>query len=131
MSGATIDRRHVLKILSAVGVGSAVFGRALCAMAADAPQVTDEMIRQAAWISGTALTDDQRKLMLEGINQTEADYAKLRAVTLSNAVPQRSRSSRWRGPECRGPRPSDAVPRPPRESTSLLRGRKTMSRSHR
>jgi Asp-tRNA(Asn)/Glu-tRNA(Gln) amidotransferase A subunit family amidase len=87
MSGATIDRRHVLKILSAVGVGSAVFGRALCAMAADAPQVTDEMIRQAAWISGTALTDDQRKLMLEGINQTEADYAKLRAVTLSNAVP--------------------------------------------
>ncbi len=87
MSGTAIDRRHVLKVLSAAGVGSAVFGRALCTMVAGAPQVTDEMIRQAAWISGTALTDDQRKLMLEGINQTEADYAKLRAIALSNAVP--------------------------------------------
>jgi len=87
MSGTSIDRRHVLKVLSAAGVGSAVFGRALCAMAADAPKVTDEMIRQASWISGTAITDDQRKLMLEGINQADADYAKMRAVALSNTVP--------------------------------------------
>ena len=87
MSKAAIDRRHVLKVLSAAGVGSAVFGRALCAMAADAPKVTDEMILQAGWISGTTLTDDQRKLMLEGINQSEVDYEKLRAIALSNAVP--------------------------------------------
>ena len=87
MSEVAIDRRRVLKILSAAGVGSAVFGRALCAMAASASQVTDEMIRQAAWISGTAFTDDQRKLMQEGINQAEVDYAKLRAIALSNAVP--------------------------------------------
>jgi Asp-tRNA(Asn)/Glu-tRNA(Gln) amidotransferase A subunit family amidase len=87
MSGASIDRRHVLKVLSAAGVGSAVFGRALCALAADAPKVTDEMIRQASWISGNAITDDQRKLMLEGLNQADADYAKMRAVALSNAVP--------------------------------------------
>jgi Asp-tRNA(Asn)/Glu-tRNA(Gln) amidotransferase A subunit family amidase len=87
MSGTSIDRRHVLKVLSAAGVGSAVFGRALCAVAADAPKVTDEMIRQAAWIAGTPVTDEQRKLMLEGLNQADADYAKMRAIPLDNAVP--------------------------------------------
>jgi Asp-tRNA(Asn)/Glu-tRNA(Gln) amidotransferase A subunit family amidase len=87
MSGSSIDRRQVLKVLSVAGVGSAVFGRALSAMAADAPKITDEMIRQAAWISGTTITDDQRKLMVEGLNQTDADFAKMRAVALSNAVP--------------------------------------------
>jgi len=87
MSGEAIDRRRVLKVLSAAGFGSAVFGRALCAMAADAPKVTDAMIRRAAWISGTTVTDDQCKLMLEGLNQANADYAKMRAVALSNAVP--------------------------------------------
>jgi Asp-tRNA(Asn)/Glu-tRNA(Gln) amidotransferase A subunit family amidase len=87
LSGSSIDRRQVLKVLTLAGVGSAVFGRALAAMAADAPKVTDEMIRQAAWISGTTITDDQRKLMLEGLNQADTDFAKMRAVALSNAVP--------------------------------------------
>jgi Asp-tRNA(Asn)/Glu-tRNA(Gln) amidotransferase A subunit family amidase len=87
MSGTAIDRRQVLKVLSAAGVGSAVFGRALSAMAADAPKITDEMIRQAAWISGTKITDEQRKLMLEGLNQTDAEFAKMRAVALTNDVP--------------------------------------------
>ena len=87
MSGASINRRHVLKVLSAAGVGSAVLGRALAALAADAPKITDEMIRQASWISGIAVTDEQRKLMLDGLNQSEADYAKMRAVALANAIP--------------------------------------------
>jgi Asp-tRNA(Asn)/Glu-tRNA(Gln) amidotransferase A subunit family amidase len=82
-----IDRRHVLKVLSAAGIGSAVFGRALIAAAADAPKISDEMLRQAEWISGITLTDAQRKLALEGVNQTEVDYGKMRAVTLANGVP--------------------------------------------
>jgi Asp-tRNA(Asn)/Glu-tRNA(Gln) amidotransferase A subunit family amidase len=87
MGGAAIDRRRVLKVLSAAGVGSAVFGRALRAMAADAPKVTDEMVSQAAWIAGVPVTDEQRKMMLEGLNQSDADYAKLRAIPIDNAVP--------------------------------------------
>ena len=87
MSGATIDRRHVLKVLSTAGVGSAIFGRALSVMAADAPKITEEMIRQASWIAGITLTDEQRKLMLDGVNQSETDYAKVRAIAVANAVP--------------------------------------------
>jgi hypothetical protein len=81
------DRRHVLKLLSAAGIGSAVFGRALVALAADAPKVTGEMLAQAEWISGIKLTDEQRKLALEGLNQAETDYVKMRAVVIDNAVP--------------------------------------------
>jgi Asp-tRNA(Asn)/Glu-tRNA(Gln) amidotransferase A subunit family amidase len=87
MSEASTERRRVLKILSAAGIGSAVFGRALSVMAADAPKITDEMIRQASWISGTPIGDDQRKLLVESLNQADAGYAKMRAVSVSNGVP--------------------------------------------
>jgi Asp-tRNA(Asn)/Glu-tRNA(Gln) amidotransferase A subunit family amidase len=87
MSQASIDRRRVLKVLSIAGIGSATFGRALAALAADAPKITDEMLRQASWIAGIKITDDQRKLMIEGLNQADAGYAKLREVTLPNDVP--------------------------------------------
>ena len=87
MTGQPIGRRRVLKVLSAAGVGSAVFSRALVALAADAPTVTDDMIRQAAWISGVPITDEQRKLMTDGLNDADAGYAKMRAVTIANGVP--------------------------------------------
>jgi len=87
MTNPAIDRRRVLKVLSAAGIGSAVFGRALIAMAADSPKVTDDMIKQAAWISGTSITDDQRKMMVEGLNQADAGYAAMRAVPVANGIP--------------------------------------------
>jgi Asp-tRNA(Asn)/Glu-tRNA(Gln) amidotransferase A subunit family amidase len=81
------DRRAILKTLAAVGVGSAVFARALEALAADAPKVTADLVKQAEWISGVALTDAQRGMMLDDLGQAQAGYAKLRAVALDNAVP--------------------------------------------
>ena len=36
------------------------------------------MIRQASWIAGSPINDEQRKTMLEGLNQSDADYGKLR-----------------------------------------------------
>jgi len=114
MSGASIDRRQVLKVLSAAGVGSAVFGRALYAIAADAPKVTDDMIRQAAWISGTALTDDQRKMMLEGLNQSDAGYAQMRAVVLGNGIPPAfTLDPTFAGSTARRPAPAARRPAPP------------------
>jgi Asp-tRNA(Asn)/Glu-tRNA(Gln) amidotransferase A subunit family amidase len=81
-----LDRRRVLKVLSLAGVGSAVFGRALVALAADAPKITDAMLLEAEWVAGVKLTDEQRRLALDGLNQAEAGYVKLRAVALANAT---------------------------------------------
>jgi Asp-tRNA(Asn)/Glu-tRNA(Gln) amidotransferase A subunit family amidase len=82
-------RRSVLKAISAAGIGSAVFSRALEALAQgpNGPKVTPEMLQQAEWISGVKLTDEQRKLMLEGAGQQLGDFAKIRAVPLDNGVP--------------------------------------------
>ncbi|MFQ5696206.1 MAG: amidase, partial [Terriglobia bacterium] len=71
----------------AVGVGSAVFGRALVALAQDKPKVTEEMIQQAEWVAGLELDDEKRKLKLEGVNDELENYAKLRALKIDNGVP--------------------------------------------
>jgi hypothetical protein len=85
-SGRAWPRRKVLQVLSALGVGSAVFGRALVSLAEDQPKITEEMIRQAEWISGLQYTDAKRKLMLEGMNQALAGYETLRKIPVDNAV---------------------------------------------
>jgi len=81
-------RREVLKAAAAAGIGSAVFSRALAALAAEAGTgaVTSEMVARAEWIAGISLTDAQRELMLEDLAQLGKDSAALRAIPLDNAV---------------------------------------------
>jgi len=80
-------RRRVMALLAGAGAGAAVFGRALAALAAGAPKVTAEMVRQAEWISGVAFTDEERDLMLEDLDETAEGLATLRGLDLDNAVP--------------------------------------------
>jgi len=80
-------RRRVVALLAGAGAGAAVFGRALAALAAGAPEVTAEMVRQAEWISGVAFTDEERALMLEDLAETAEGLATLRGLDLDNAVP--------------------------------------------
>jgi Asp-tRNA(Asn)/Glu-tRNA(Gln) amidotransferase A subunit family amidase len=80
-------RRRVLQVIGAAGVGSAVFGRALVALAAGKGRVSGKMIRQAEWIAGVDLTPEERGLMLKGINELLEDFETVRAVELDNSVP--------------------------------------------
>ncbi|MFQ5719126.1 MAG: amidase [Acidobacteriota bacterium] len=82
-----VGRRSILKVLSAAGVGSAVFGRAVVALAADKAPITAKMLQQAEWISGLTLSDEKRKMMLDGLSEAAGDYTRLRAVTIDNSVP--------------------------------------------
>ena len=82
-----LRRRQVLKALAAAGIGSVVFARALDALAEEQASVTPEMIAKAEWISGLQLTDPQRRLLADKLKASLADYAKLRAVSIDNAVP--------------------------------------------
>ena len=91
-------RRKMLKVISAAGVGSAVFGRALRAQAAE---VTEEMIRQAEWITGIEFSDQERTLMLSG----ERQKLELREVPLDPEVPPALAfdPAPWAGNVARGP----------------------------
>jgi Asp-tRNA(Asn)/Glu-tRNA(Gln) amidotransferase A subunit family amidase len=77
----------MLQLLSALGIGSAVFQRALAAQAEQARTVTPEMIQQAEWVAGLQLSEDERKAITQGIQQTLRDCETLRRVRLDNSVP--------------------------------------------
>ena len=86
-SRSGVVRREVLKVLGAMGVGSAVFGRAVAAFAEDRPEFTVDMIKQAEWISGLSFTEEQRVQMADGVKQSLAQYDRLRSVEIDNGVP--------------------------------------------
>jgi len=85
-ASAGMARREVLKLLGGLGVGSAVFGRAVVALAQEKPSVTPETIQQAEWISGLTFTDEQRKVMAQGVNRTLKQYAALRKIEIDNGI---------------------------------------------
>lgn len=83
---ARVPRRRVLKILSAIGVGSAVFRRALAAQVEALGTVTPDMVQQAEWISGVPLKPEDRERTARDLTRSLAGFEKLRAVKLDNSV---------------------------------------------
>ena len=79
-------RRHLLKALAGLGVGSAVFQRALAADAEKAVAVTPEMVQQAEWIAGLKLAEDDRKALAGALTRSLRDFEAMRAVKLPNSV---------------------------------------------
>jgi len=82
-----VERRGILKGLTAAGLLASPVGRVVASMAAEGREITPELIRQAEWLAGLEFTDEERALMLEDLVEREAALAKLREVTLDNAVP--------------------------------------------
>ncbi len=78
-------RRSMIKLLAGTGAG-AVFARSLVTLAAQDDRVTEKMIQRAEWIAGVEFTEDERKLMLDGINELMGDLETMREVPLDNAV---------------------------------------------
>lgn len=74
---ADISRRRLLHSLAALGIGTAAFQRALAARAAETGKVTPEMIRDAEWVTGLTLTEDERLATADNI---EGSLAGRRAI---------------------------------------------------
>jgi len=86
-SHVSLTRRTVLASLAGLGLGTAAFQRALAAQAAQAEQVTPEMIQQAEWIAGITLTEEDRKTVAGAAARDRRRYETLRSVPLANSVP--------------------------------------------
>src|SRR5947199_4095818 len=82
-----VRRRTVLKVLGALGIGTATFRRALAAQVADASKVTPEMIKQAEWIAGLELTDKERESAAKEVQESLGSFAALRKVEVGYDVP--------------------------------------------
>jgi Asp-tRNA(Asn)/Glu-tRNA(Gln) amidotransferase A subunit family amidase len=119
------SRRQLFGVVAGLGVGSAVFQRALAAQAQPDNKVTPEMIQQAEWIAGLKFTDDERKSLATALTQTLRDFEAMRAVPLPNHVPPalHFNPAPWQtsAPAARGrvEPTTDAAPRKPDKDDDL------------
>src|ERR1700750_1111284 len=101
-----LDRRGFLGVCSMVGLGQTLLPGALFTLATQAkaqsspivgggqvnastdalPKITPEMIDAAAVIAGISLTDEQKKVMLEGLEQLRKSYTAIRDLKVPNGV---------------------------------------------
>jgi Asp-tRNA(Asn)/Glu-tRNA(Gln) amidotransferase A subunit family amidase len=86
MSASAPSRRELFTAAVALGVGSGTFQRAVAAEAATGP-VTVEMVKNAEWVAGITLTDEQRKMVSAAMTRAVVDWAGLHKVKVTNAVP--------------------------------------------
>jgi Asp-tRNA(Asn)/Glu-tRNA(Gln) amidotransferase A subunit family amidase len=103
---SALDRRGFLGVCSMVGLGQTLLPGALFTLVAQAqaqrsplvgggdvkadtnsmPKITPEMIDGAAVIAGISVTDEQKKMMLEGLEQLRKSYTAIRELKMSNSV---------------------------------------------
>jgi len=84
--------------------------------AAAGGEITADVLARAEGLVGLELTEDERRLMLEGLAELREDYAAIRAVPLDNGVPPAfafdPEAAAGRGSPAAAPRPA----RSPEES---------------
>jgi len=102
----TPSRRQLMATLAGLGIGNLVFQRAVVAQAPKEGRITEEMIKQAEWIAGFSLTEEQRKGIVGGVNSSQRQFERLRQVSLTNDVPPAFAFVPRAGPADHGPRGS-------------------------
>jgi hypothetical protein len=107
------SRRSVLKLLGVAG-SATVFGRALSAVAGEEGKITGEAIERAEWIAGIRLSDEERQLMLEGVDALLESFDRIRSSRRMSSPPRTSGDPARR---FASPRPR---PRSGRRTTTLL-----------
>ena len=94
------SRRRFLTVSAAAGLGSTMLPGVLLALATQSanaqsspdatapslPKITIEIIEQAAIIAGVRFTEEQRKVMIEGLTGQRDDVVEIRKLALQNSV---------------------------------------------
>jgi Asp-tRNA(Asn)/Glu-tRNA(Gln) amidotransferase A subunit family amidase len=106
---ADFSRRELLGAIAALGIGTTTFHRALATTATAQPKgeaITPEMVKNAEWVAGITLTEDERKNLasrltgyyqnLEALRKTAVGYDVPPAVYF-NPIPGESPSKDGRG----------------------------------
>ena len=83
-TASAIDRRRFLAFLGGFGVTGLAADQLWVAAAEGAITAAD--IEHSARIAGLSFTEDERDLMLEGLDELREDYAEIREVPLDNSV---------------------------------------------
>jgi Asp-tRNA(Asn)/Glu-tRNA(Gln) amidotransferase A subunit family amidase len=90
-----LDRRGFLAACSRAGITSTLLPGVLFTLTAQARdtakpeeklKITAELLDQAALLAGVTLTAEQKKMMMEGVEQQRDAYAEIRALKMPNSV---------------------------------------------
>lgn len=87
LSQRLLTRRQALAALSVLGIGPGVFQRAVAVQVAGATQITADMVRQAEWVAGIELTEEERQDVARALNGLSRDRQAMNQVSLDNSVP--------------------------------------------
>lgn len=82
-----INRREMLETLAATGIGGTVLHRAIVATTMQDDDITADSIKQAEWITGMELTDEQREEIVRRVKQNRSSLERLREIELDAGTP--------------------------------------------
>lgn len=86
-SARGFDRRRFTAFFSAFGLAGTALPRLLWSEVEEQGAVTLEALKGAEQLAGLEFTDDERELMLKGLEDLRKDYEALREVPVDNSVP--------------------------------------------
>ena len=89
-TGPSRSRRELLAAAAALGIGGATFHRAVAAVALQQPKgmaITAEMVKNAEWVAGVTLTDEQRTTVAARLTGTQTQVAAVRKLDVGYDVP--------------------------------------------
>ena len=113
----SLDRRTFVAQLSVFGLGGA-FAETLWARARDQERITVEMVKDAEAVAGLEFSEEEREMMLRGLERNLTSYERLREVPIPNSVPPAVRFDP-RLPHTR--LPGDGEPDPPGAAADIPR----------
>ena len=84
-----LTRRRFLAYFSSLGLSSTLLPGVIWAQIQDQedPKISKEILQDAEAVAGVNFTDEERDLMLEGLNNNLSSYESLRALQIDNSVP--------------------------------------------
>lgn len=82
-----LDRRRFLSWTSSLGLGGTLFPGVLWAESRTLPEITSETVAHAAEVAGLTFTDEEREMMLQGLESNLQSYEALRSIDIPNEVP--------------------------------------------
>ena len=86
-SPSGIDRRSFCSYFSALGLGGTLLPGALWARVAEGAEITPQTIAAAAEVAGLSFTEQEREMMVEGLQEQAERLQELHEFPLPNAVP--------------------------------------------
>lgn len=84
---ARCGRRAVLASIAGLGIGTAVFHRALAQQVTTSLAVTPEMIQQAEWVAGLELAEEDRAQVAGRVQSALRQIAEMRTVEVGYDIP--------------------------------------------